>query len=262
MHRGFVKLWRKSNDTEIMKNHKLWTFWCWCLIKASYKEHSIIVGNTEVILEPGQFIFGRNKASDELGLSQQNIRTFLKTLQKHEKVTIKSTNKFSIISVTNWGTYQDKENQINQQTNKRLTNDQQTTNHKQERLRELKADKEKNNSNSNLKKYLSQKVSQSTIPGIKEKVLSEKIMEFFDYRMSKPKKQQYVTEKGIDGLFRDIGDCSKEGLNLVDCLDICMESNWQSPKVKYFLNQKGNGGLNVSKPAIDYFNKNSQGRAT
>ena len=68
MERGYVKLWRKSLDAGWIRNHKLWTFWTWCLMKASHKEHDTVVGCQAVHLLPGQFIFGRKKASEETGL--------------------------------------------------------------------------------------------------------------------------------------------------------------------------------------------------
>jgi len=132
MERGFVKLWRKSTDSGMMQNHKLWVFWTWCLLKATHKKREQMVGMQMVTLEPGDFIFGRKAASRELKISEQTIRTCVQNLKKLENLTIKTTNKFSIISIVNWGIYQQEKNQINQQINQQLTNNQPTTNHKQE----------------------------------------------------------------------------------------------------------------------------------
>ena len=132
MERGYVKLWRKSLDGEWMTNHLLWTFWCWCLMRATHKPVDVLVGYQKVHLDPGQFVFGRNKAANELRASPQNIRTCVAALKIMQNLTIKSTNKFSIITIINWDIYQQAENKINQQLNKRLTSNQPATNHKQE----------------------------------------------------------------------------------------------------------------------------------
>jgi predicted transcriptional regulator len=132
MERGYVKLWRKSLDSSIFTNPKIWFFWTYCLMKATHKKYKPTEGFQQIELEPGQFIFGRKKASEETGLSEQNIRTCLKFLEKSKNLTIKPTNKFSIISITNWDTYQPKENESNQQSNQQVTNNQPTSNHKQE----------------------------------------------------------------------------------------------------------------------------------
>lgn len=87
---------------------------------------------------PGDFIFGRKKASKELKISEQSIRTFVEFLKTSQNITIKTTNKYSIISIVNWDTYQNEETSTNQQINQQLTNNQPTTNHKQERKKEKK----------------------------------------------------------------------------------------------------------------------------
>jgi len=125
MNQGYVKLWRKSLDSGWIRNHKLWAFWTYCLMKATHKEFDAIVGLQIVHLMPGQFVFGLRVASKETGLSIQEIRTILDFLRKAGNLTIKSTNKFSIITIVNWGIYQGdggNEQQANQQTtNKPLT---------------------------------------------------------------------------------------------------------------------------------------------
>jgi hypothetical protein len=81
---------------------------------------------------PGQMLTGLKVLVKETGLSYQSTRTCLEKLKKYKNLTIKSTNKYSIISVINWSIYQQDENQINTKSNKQLTNNQQTTNNKQE----------------------------------------------------------------------------------------------------------------------------------
>jgi hypothetical protein len=83
-------------------------------------------------LQPGQFVFGRKRAAAELPLTEQTIRTCLKKLKKLQNLTIKSTNKFSIITIINWDTYQAINQQDNQQTNQHVTSSQPAANHKQE----------------------------------------------------------------------------------------------------------------------------------
>jgi hypothetical protein len=106
VNRGYIKLWRKSLDAGWIRNHKLWAFWSYCLLKASYKEYDAIVGLQIVHLLPGQFIFGRKRASMETGLTEREIRTIVEFLRKAGNLTIKTTNRFSIITIINWPTYQ------------------------------------------------------------------------------------------------------------------------------------------------------------
>jgi hypothetical protein len=99
-------LWRKSLEADTWKNQNLWRLWTWCLLKATHCNMVQMVGYQEVSLEPGQFIFGRMKASQETGLSEQQIRTTLDSLRKRQNLTIKSTSKYSVISIVKWEEYQ------------------------------------------------------------------------------------------------------------------------------------------------------------
>jgi len=133
MDRGYIKLWRKSLDSGLIQNHNAWILWTYCLLKSNHKkDFKKVVGFQEILLQPGQFIFGRKRAAEETGLSEQQIRTCLSFLKKCKNLTIKSTNKFSIISIINWGCYQHTENKNNQQSNQQVTSSQPASNHKQE----------------------------------------------------------------------------------------------------------------------------------
>jgi hypothetical protein len=132
MNRGYIKVWRKALDAGWLKNHNLWVFWTYCLMKATHKEFDAIVGCQSVHLNPGEFVFGLNKASEDTNLSVRSIRTLLAFLQTTQNLTIKTTNKFSIISITNWDTYQITEEENDKLNDKPLTNNRQTTDNIQE----------------------------------------------------------------------------------------------------------------------------------
>lgn len=128
MNRGYVKVWRKIQDNGILKNHKYCAFVLWSLTKASHKRINIIVGCQPVTLEPGQFVFGRRIAAKELGMSEQEIRTCIELAKKADFLTIKSTNKFSIITIIKWHLYQGSD--INEQPSDQPTSNQQATTNK------------------------------------------------------------------------------------------------------------------------------------
>ena len=106
MNRGYVKLWRKALYEGWLQNHNVWVLWCYFLLKATHKPITITVGNQRVVLAPGQLIFGRRIAAEETGLTEREIRTSLELLRRWQNVTIKTTNKFSIITIVNWHSYQ------------------------------------------------------------------------------------------------------------------------------------------------------------
>ena len=132
MRRGYIKLWRKSFDSGLHKDKNAWLLWTYILCHVTHKEIDIHINGKTEHLMPGQMLTGLKVLVKETGLSFQRTRTCLEKLKKYENLTIKSTNKYSIISVVNWGIYQQDDETINTKSNKQLTNKQQTTNNKQE----------------------------------------------------------------------------------------------------------------------------------
>ena len=124
MEQGYVKLWRKCLDSGLLKNPTAWQLFGYLLLKATHRAHRQLVGGMVFDLQPGDVIFGRSKAADDLCVGEQSIRTALKLLEKLEIVTSKSTNKCTVISFVNWDRYQDEQPAPNQQTNQHLTSNQ------------------------------------------------------------------------------------------------------------------------------------------
>jgi len=80
------------------------------LMKASHKNHWVSVSTgravTEVELQPGQFIFGRDSAARELGMVPSTIWKRMQKLKKLQNVDIQSSTHYSIVSIMNWDAYQ------------------------------------------------------------------------------------------------------------------------------------------------------------
>jgi hypothetical protein len=110
MRQGYIKLWRKALDNDWLKNHELWAFWCYCLLRAKHEPGRVRVGFQDVHLEAGQFIFGRAQAARDLGMTEWKIRQCLDFLKRSGNLASKTASKFSIISIINWDTYQGSEN--------------------------------------------------------------------------------------------------------------------------------------------------------
>ena len=124
MHRGFVKVYRKLEDSGILKDPHACQFFLWAMLKATHRPHQQPVGNQVVDLEPGQFISGRKVAALELGISEMVFRGVSKKMENLDFITIKPTNKFSIFTIINWDTYQNRDFENNQQDNQQTTNKQ------------------------------------------------------------------------------------------------------------------------------------------
>ena len=117
---GWIQLHRKLLENPVFKNPKLLQTFLYCLLKATHTEREQLVGDTIVKLQPGQLVTGRKSLAEATGLTEQKIRTALDKLKKLGILTSKPTTKYSVISITNWDSYQ--------QTNQQVTNSQPTTN--------------------------------------------------------------------------------------------------------------------------------------
>lgn len=132
MHRGYVKLWRKSLESGLLQNAEAWQLMTWCLLKATHKPHKQLVGSSIIELQKGQLIFGRKKAAEELKTTERKIRTCLKLLENFGFLTIKATNKYSVITLINWDVYQASDQQNDQQGDQETTSKRPASDHKQE----------------------------------------------------------------------------------------------------------------------------------
>jgi hypothetical protein len=113
-------------------------------MKASHKNIHSVIGFQDIEILPGQFIYGRKKASEETGLSERETRTCLQSLIKMQNVTIKTTNKFSIITIINWDSYQAQDEDNDQQNDQQLTNNRPTTDQQLTTYKNEKNEKKRN----------------------------------------------------------------------------------------------------------------------
>ena len=106
METGWIKLYREIKHSPVFKNPYIYKVWSWCLFSASSKPYDTVVGSQAIHLEPGQFVFGLLKAADELDIPKSSLHRYLKKLEDWECISIKPTNKYSIITIINWKRYQ------------------------------------------------------------------------------------------------------------------------------------------------------------
>ena len=106
---------RKLLDSAVFQNADLLKVWIWCLLKATHKDYELMVGIQIVDLNPGQFITGRTKGSEELKLKPSTFRDYLKALEKMGMIELKPDNKKTLVTIANWEKYQTEEGRNRQQ---------------------------------------------------------------------------------------------------------------------------------------------------
>lgn len=130
MDDGFIKINRRLLSWEWYQDANTARVFIHCLIMANWKDGRF--RGTEV--PRGSFVTGRKKLAEELKMSEQSVRTALDHLKSTNEITIKTTPKYSIITVVKYNEYQSD----NRQTNQQLTNNQPTTNQQLTTIEEIK----------------------------------------------------------------------------------------------------------------------------
>lgn len=129
MRPGYIKVSRNLLGSYVFGNEKLLKVWMWCLLKAAHKEHEQMVGMQKVLLRPGQFVFGRKKAACELGFPESTVWRLINLLKADNSLDIKTNNKYSVVTLINWGFYQGTEenvdSKIDNKTDSKWTADEQ-----------------------------------------------------------------------------------------------------------------------------------------
>ena len=198
---GWVKVHRKTTRWEWYSDLPVRVLFLHLLLTANFRStkfqgHDIPAGGK---------VWGRKKLADSCGLSEQSVRTALKKLQNTREITIKSTKKFSIISIVNWENYQD----INQQ----LTNNQPTTNQQLTTEEEGKKERRKEGKKINIQKPDS--VSEQT---------------WSDFLALRASKKAPLSQTALSGIERE---ALKANWTMEEALRECVMRGWRGFKADW-----------------------------
>ena len=100
--KGFIKLHRRIIDWWWYKDNNVKCVFLHLLLNASFKDFEW-QGEK---FSAGQLITTRKKLADELGLSENIIRSSLERLLKTGEIHLKTTRKFTVINIVKWRVYQ------------------------------------------------------------------------------------------------------------------------------------------------------------
>lgn len=121
---GWIKLHRQLIKWEWWDDHNTTRLFIYLLLEANHEDKKW----QGVTVKRGQKITSYPKLSKNTGISIQSVRTSLNKLKSTGELTVKPQSKYTVISISNYDSYQENNTQIN----RRLTVNQQATNNKQE----------------------------------------------------------------------------------------------------------------------------------
>jgi len=129
MDNGWIKIHRKTLDWEWWEDDNIFRVFMYCLLRANFEDKKW----RGIVIKRGEFITSRENISQALSgkdskVSVQQVRTALNKLKLTGELTIKTTNRYSLIKVNNYYEYQVVNQQVNSQvTSKQPTDNQQVT---------------------------------------------------------------------------------------------------------------------------------------
>ena len=134
---GYIKLHRKMLTWEWYTDTNTFRVFMHCLLMANWKD-ARFMGQE---IPRGSFATSYPQIAKQTKLSIQNVRTAINHLKSTGELTVKTTPKFSVITVVNYCLYQDD----NRVSNSRLTGNQQATNRQLTTIEEIKEYKKEKN---------------------------------------------------------------------------------------------------------------------
>ena len=154
--RGYIKLHRKMREWGWYSDSVVKDLFLHLLLSASYKRKKW----RDITIEKGQVVVSHKSLADELGFSVQQIRTAISKLKLTGEITIKSTSKFSVITIVKWEDYQFFDDETTSKStseitdeqhlnNNQSTSEQQASNRQSTTSKEYKEYKNINNINNN-----------------------------------------------------------------------------------------------------------------
>ena len=183
---GYIKLFRKMTDWEWYRDSNAKCVFLHCLLLANHDT----VKWQGIEIKAGQFATSLPSISKATGVSVQSVRTSLTKLKSTGELTYTSTNKFRLVTIANWASYQSTDPESTDKSTTDSTDNQQATN------RQLTANK-KDKKDKNDKKIIS--ITENQIE-------RKKFGEFGNVLLSDSQYSEYCSRYGKSVIDKYIGE--------------------------------------------------------
>ena len=95
---GYVKIYRKSIDSDVFKNPYAWQLFSYCIMMARFKKTKKF--------DIGEFETTQDEIAEALNVSRPSVNKFLKILKVSDYIDYEIVGKKTIIRVNNFSKYQ------------------------------------------------------------------------------------------------------------------------------------------------------------
>lgn len=117
---GWIKLYRKIRKSFVWTNSDQLKLWLLVLMKANHEPNKFLFNGKEVAVDSGQMVTGRDTLTIEFNegvrrgqrISATTLWRWINDFKNAQMLDIKSSPQYSVITVSNWSTYQQSEQQV------------------------------------------------------------------------------------------------------------------------------------------------------
>lgn len=207
---SFIKLYRRFLKWEWADTPNMVSLFIHLLLLAKYEDKEW----HGVTIKRGQLVTGRVALAKIVGISEQQVRTCLARLQDTGEISLKSTNKFTIITICKFDSYQQNEKAEQPTNNQQITNNQPTNNQQITTPKESKEIKKVKNNNKT--PIIPFEVSPEFLPAFTL---------WLEYK--KGKKQSYKGEKSLKAIYKRLLTLSGNNPDVAMAIvEQAMANNW------------------------------------
>lgn len=212
---GWIKIHRKFTEWEWYGDHNVMLLFLHLMLKANFKDKKWR-GN---VVERGQLITSHSNLAKETKLSVKQVRIALNKLKTTGEVTIKTTNRFTVITIENYALYQDAPEEEGEQED--TPEDNQEANKGQTKGKQRATTKERKESNNDKKvKEVNNNNENRYAP---DDSLNNAIVEFVKMRkgMKKP-----MTDRGVELMMLKLNEISVDPKEQVEIINQSIMNGW------------------------------------
>lgn len=218
---GWIKLYRKMIDWEWYQDKNVKELFIHLLLTVNHKDQKW----RGIEIKRGQRITSLEHLSKEINLSVMQIRTAINKLKSTNEITVKTTNKYTLITIVKYNDYQCQDiidnKQNNTQDNNQITNEQQTNNKQittNKNDKNIKNQKEKKNINkkTEIDNFINQNFTNEE--------LKNTVYEFIKMRKAIKKP---LTTRGLELMIKKLYNLTTNIDEQIQILNNSIMNNWQ-----------------------------------
>jgi len=237
---GWIKLHRAIQDHWIFEDPEFFKAWMTMLLNANHSDKTKMFNGALITVKRGQFVFGLEAFSATSKISISKLRRLIKLLENNQMIDRQKTNKFSIISITNYDDYQDSDSQTaGKETGKPQANDRQSNKPATtlEECKEVKNDKNvKNNTTAPVRSQVKNPpLDFSSWP----QMPSEQTLA--DWVAMRKRQKANISQTVINRFSKELHVAVGAGMTVDECLAECVTRNWRGFEYSWTTSGKGAG---------------------